>query len=220
MNKWGPDRHRVARRSLMGTAFAGIVIGAVMFGPRPSVVADMAHGASGNENAVERTVDRIAAEKYGVTVLTHCAPLGGKRAGQASLIYPTIRLKPSICNTLNGILADPAAVDPKNADNALAILDAAHELSHKDGAGLHEEGNEGVTQCLGAQRSQEVAEGFGIPVEKAKIIGDLAAIAAAAPPNPEYTPPAGCVDGGKYDINVPSGPHFPRSAAAAFVSGN
>lgn len=204
----------------MGTAIVGIVAGAVVLGPRPSVVADMAHGVSGRENAVERAVDRIAAEKYGVTVLTHCAPIGGKRAGQASLIYPTIRLKPSVCDTLAGILADPAAVDPKNADNAIAILGVAHELSHEDGAGLHQGDNEGVTQCLGVQRSQEVAEGFGIPLEKAKIIGDLAALAAAAPANPEYATPAGCVDGGKYDINVPGAPHFPQDSAQAFISGN
>ena len=218
MNRLTPENHgKVRRASIVGT-LAAMTTTIAVFGPAPSTSADLIHHALGRDTTVELTLEQLAAETYHRTVFAHCAPTPGSY-GQSSPRYHTVRLNPSVCDVLGKIIANPEAVDPNNSDTVIAILATAHELSHVDGAGLHKEDDEGVTQCLGAQRSEQVAEELGIPIEKAKIIGDLAASAADAPPKPEYTIPSGCVDGGVYDINAP-GNHFPEDPIAAFLKGH
>ncbi len=191
-----------------------------MHGPHPQTMADALHQVTGKESVAEKTVEDLIKRRYGKTVLVHCAPIANPATqGNVSVMYRTMRLTPAVCNTITDIIANPAAVDPADKQIVSNIYNLSHEISHTDGAGLRQERDEGVTSCLGAQRSQEVAEALGIPTDKANTIGSLAAVYANKPPRPEYAIPAGCEDGGRYDINAPGG-HFPFDPVKAFVNGD
>jgi hypothetical protein len=220
MNKNVPsaEGQRRTKRGLMTAAVAGIALGAVLHGPALSTSVDLLHQVFGKESAVEEAVERMVDRVYGKTVFVHCAPVEGAH-GQASTLYRTIRLDLSTCHALEGIVSNPEAVNPKDENVVGAMYTVAHESSHINGAGLNGEDDEGVASCLGAQRSQEVAEGFGIPADKATTIGELAAVYANAAPRADYAIPDGCEDNGIYDINAP-GDHFPFDPIESFLKGD
>jgi hypothetical protein len=218
MNRLGVESQRRAKHGLMATAIAGIATGAVLHGPSPSTSADLLHQAFGKENVAERAVEQMADNIYRRTVFVHCAPTEGAH-GEASTLYRTIRLNPSTCRVLEGIVSNPEVVNPEDEQVVSAVYATAHEFSHVDGADLNGEHDEGITSCVGAQRSQEVAEGLGIPSDKAHIIGERAAIYANAAPRADYAIPDGCKDNGSYDINA-RGNHFPVDPIDSFLKGD
>lgn len=218
----GWNSQRNFRRAGMAGAFAGIATGVVLFGPRPMIAADLAHQVSGNKTPVERAVEDMVDATYDTAVFVHCAPTGTSDGhdtqGRASSLYHTIRLTPAICATIGNIITSPSAIDAADANVVLAVGAVAHEASHVDGAGLYKEHDEGVTQCLTAQRSAEVAEGFGVPSDKALAIGKAVAASVFEAPADDYAIPAGCANGDIYDINAP-GDLFPYDPVEAFING-
>ncbi len=217
-NRLGAEGQRRTKRGLMITALAGIATGMVLHGPSPSVSADLWHQAFGKKSAVEEAVEQMTDKVYDKTVFVHCAPIEGTH-GQASPLYRTVRLNLSTCHALEDIISNPETVNPEDKNVVSAVYTIAHEVSHVDGAGFNREHDEGVTSCLGAQRSQEVAAGLGIPADKANAIGKLVTIYANAAPRADYAIPDGCEDNGIYDINAP-GDHFPVDPLESFLKGD
>lgn len=210
------------KRTLMAANLAAIAVGIGLQAPSPGVAADLLHQVSGQQAPVETALVQVARDLYGSRVFAHCAPIEGGH-GKASPLYRTIRLDTQTCKILGDVIAHPESADNEanRRDVATAVYTYAHEISHvvePDGAKPNWKYDEGITSCIGAQRSEEIAGALGISGPTANAIGALAAVVANAAPNQEYNIPTECKDGGRYDINAP-GNHFPQNPTAAYING-
>lgn len=112
-------------------------------------------------------------------------------------------LTPSICNTLYQVAFKHRVQSFPRAGRAIAVL--AHEAWHLRGVS-----NEGLANCYGFQSGVRIGVDLGLSERTARAMmrEQLATNASDARGNAQYLVPAGCDDGGRYDL-APRDSGFP-----------
>lgn len=158
---------------------------------------------------VERRISREASVIAGRPVTVRCdeayafTGIGTDALGVAFVQRGLAFLHPDVCRTLHDLLeGDRRARD----ETGQAVLVLAHEAVHLAG-----ERNEGLTECRGLQEGVALGERLGLPGDRAQeLMADRYRrnLADRSITRLEYRLPAGCEDGGAYDLR-PDDPRFP-----------
>jgi hypothetical protein len=105
-------------------------------------------------------------------------------------------LTPGICNTLYQLAFKHRVQSFSGTGRAIAVL--GHESQHLRGVS-----NEGLANCFGFQSGVQIGIDLGLSPSTARAMmrGQLASNPIDSAGNPQYLVPAGCRDGGAYDLH-------------------
>jgi len=157
------------------------------------------------ERVLSREASRIAGHPANVVCDTAGRHVGAVQEsdGLAEVGGRNAWLTPGICYRLYRVLDhhDTGSFGP--AGRAIAVL--AHEAWHLRGVA-----DEGIANCYAFQSGVRVGERLGLSESRARALmrAQLADNASDSATDSRYLVPAGCVDGGRYDLD-PHSTRFP-----------
>jgi hypothetical protein len=194
------------RRSRLGVAVSVLIVvgvGALLF-TRPSGWQQLSRQTRA---AAEAQFSRLAGDIAGHRVTVSCgdshvgyvqgddglAQVGGRQAW----------LTTSICLAL--VKLRDGKLDPRSESASRAVVVLAHESWHLRGVA-----SESLANCFAYQSGVGVAEKLGVSPSTAEAMmrGQLAENGTVYADDPAYLVPAGCNDGGRYDLH-PNSSRFP-----------
>jgi hypothetical protein len=203
-----PPRQRVfdRRYAIEAIATVAVVAGILFWASRP-------HGWSAVSTAdqvrAEAVFSREASRIAGHAAQVRCDTSGDyvgflqDADGLAFVGGTRAYLTPSICDTLYQLAFKHRTQSFPRTARAIAVL--AHESWHLRGVS-----DEGLTNCYAFQSGVRVGTNLSLSESTARSMmrEQLATNASDAAANPQYLVPAGCHDGGSYDLN-PGSSAFP-----------
>jgi hypothetical protein len=150
------------------------------------------------ERALSQQAERIAGHPVSVRCDTKGTHVGAVQEtdGIAEVGGHDAWLTPSICYRLYRVIAHKDAGSFNPTGRAIAVL--AHEAWH-----LHGVSDEGVTNCYAFQSGVTVGTRLGLPAPRARALmrRQLATNGFDSSGDPRYVVPAGCRNGGRYDLD-------------------
>jgi hypothetical protein len=199
-------RRRGGWGRLLGPAIVLGVVGLIVWGV--SIRRGWSALDSTTQARVEHTITREAQKIAGHPVTVTCDTSGHhvgavqEADGLAEVGGTQAWLTPGICYSLSQVIDGHASHPGRGTGHAIVVL--AHESWH-----LHGVSNEGLANCFAYQSGVQVGQDLGLSRSVAyglmkQALSDNAVDAA----EPQYVVPAGCKDGGKYDLN-PASSQFP-----------
>jgi hypothetical protein len=158
---------------------------------------------------VQRILSREAGRIAGHQASVRCDAAGRhvgavqEADGLAEVGGRNVWLTPAICFQLYRVIDKHDTHSFSPTGRALAVL--GHESWH-----LHGVANEGLANCYGFQSGVTIGTRLGLPASHARALmrEQLADNASDAAGTPTYLVPAGCHDGGRYDLH-PGSSRFP-----------
>jgi len=163
----------------------------------------------GTQNRIEQVLSHQAAEIAGHSVRVRCDSKGvhvgavQEADGIAEVGGRNAWLTPAICFQLYKVIDHKDLHSFSPTGRAIAVL--AHEAWH-----LHGVSNEGVTNCYAFQSGVEIGRRLGLSSSRARALmrEQLATNGFDSAGDPQYLVPAGCANGGRFDLH-PSSSQFP-----------
>ena len=201
-----PRRRRQGVGRLLGPAIVLAAVGLIVWG------VNVRRGWSALDSAtqarVERTISGEASKIAGHPATVVCDTSGHhvgtvqEADGLAEVGGTRAWLTPGICYTLSRVIEGHASHPGRGTGHAIVVL--AHESWHLRGVS-----NEGLANCYAYQSGVQVGVDLGLARSVSyrlmkQALSDNTVDAA----EPRYIVPAGCANGGKYDLN-PGSSQFP-----------
>lgn len=201
-----PRRRRAGLGRLLGPAIVLGAVALIVWGV--SIRRGWSALDSSTRAQVEKTITAEARKIAGHPVTVICDTSGRhvgavqEADGLAEVGGTHAWLTPGICYQLWRVINGHAGHAGRTTGHALVVL--AHESWHLRGVS-----NEGLANCYGYQSGVQVGVDLGLSRSVARSLmrqqlSDNAVDAA----NPDYLVPAGCTNGGKYDLH-PGSAQFP-----------
>ena len=189
--------------SLAVIAFVGLVVWGI------SIRRGWSSLDRGTQTRIERVLSGQAARIAGHAVRVRCDSAGRhvgfvqEADGLAEVGGRNAWLTPSICFQLYRLIDRHDTQSFSPTGRAIAVL--AHESWH-----LHGVADEGIANCYAFQSGVAIGTRLGLSPSRARALmrEQLADNGSDSASDPRYLVPAGCRNGGRYDLR-PASPQFP-----------